>query len=293
MLTIDAQVHAYERNHPGRPWVNALPGPPEVTGADMVAAMDTVGVDGAILVSPFMLYRYDPSYAVEVRDAYPERFALVTPVDPSRDDAAEVIAEWAATPGAVGIRLMGSSAGQPAIEDPAVSRVMVAAARHSLPICMVCWGPMSLVSLPIVGQLAASHPDTQLVIDHLGLPQEMPQGIQAREPFAGLHALLDLARHPNVTVKVTGAVAMSHQPFPFDDLREPLGSLFEVFGFDRCMWGTDWTRTTVSYADAVSAFRDTDWLSADECRALMGGTLQQVFGWAPVTSLGNRDGRGT
>ena len=47
MLTIDAQVHAYERNHPGRPWHAVLTGPPEVTGDQMVAAMDAVGVDVA------------------------------------------------------------------------------------------------------------------------------------------------------------------------------------------------------------------------------------------------------
>ena len=47
MPTIDVQVHAYERNRPGRPWVGVLRGPPQVTGDDMVAAMDAVGVDGA------------------------------------------------------------------------------------------------------------------------------------------------------------------------------------------------------------------------------------------------------
>ncbi|MCA3360464.1 MAG: hypothetical protein INF74_00820, partial [Roseomonas sp.] len=47
MPIIDAQVHAYERDHPGRPWHAVLHGPPEVTGADMVKAMDAVGVDGA------------------------------------------------------------------------------------------------------------------------------------------------------------------------------------------------------------------------------------------------------
>jgi L-fuconolactonase len=49
MPTLDSQVHAYERNHPGRPWIGTLYGPPEVTGDQMVAAMDAVGVDGAIL----------------------------------------------------------------------------------------------------------------------------------------------------------------------------------------------------------------------------------------------------
>src|SRR3546814_17723849 len=88
MMTIDAQVHAYERDHPGRPWVDVLHGPPEVTGDDMVRAMDTVGVDGALLVSPHTMYRYDASYAIQVRAAHPGRFALIKPVDPS--DPAEI-----------------------------------------------------------------------------------------------------------------------------------------------------------------------------------------------------------
>jgi L-fuconolactonase len=57
MPTLDSQVHAYERNHPGRPWAGVLQGPAEVTGDQMVAAMNAVSVDGAVLVSPFSMYR--------------------------------------------------------------------------------------------------------------------------------------------------------------------------------------------------------------------------------------------
>ena len=106
MVTIDAQVHAYERDHPGRPWAGVLTGPAEVTGDDMVAAMDAVGVAGAVLVSPFTMYGYDASYALEVYRQYPGRFGLVKPVDPNDPAVAETIADWAATPGTVGIRLM-------------------------------------------------------------------------------------------------------------------------------------------------------------------------------------------
>jgi hypothetical protein len=52
----------------------------------MVTAMDEVGVDGAIFISAFSMYRYDASYAVEVQRAHPDRFAIVKPVDP--DDPA-------------------------------------------------------------------------------------------------------------------------------------------------------------------------------------------------------------
>ena len=72
----------------------------------MVTAMDAVGVDGALLVSPFSLYRYDASYAIQVHAAHPGRFGLIKPVDPDDPAVAETITDWAATPGAVAIRLM-------------------------------------------------------------------------------------------------------------------------------------------------------------------------------------------
>lgn len=279
MVVIDAQVHAYERDRPERPWAARLHGPPEVTGADMVAAMDAVGVDGALLVSPWTMYRFDPSYAVEVGLAHPGRFGLVAPVDPRRPDVADVVAGWAGTPGAVGVRLMlwGDADGD--AEDPGLNRVMAAAAQHGLPLCVLCWG-----RLGIAGDLAARHPETQVVIDHLGLRQPFEPPPPA-EPFADLEALLALARYPNVAVKVTGAATLSREPFPFGDLWEPLGRVFDAFGLDRCMWGTDWTRATalVSYADAVAAFRETDRLSAGDRATLMGGTVTRVFGWAPST----------
>ena len=106
MLTIDAQVHAYERDRPERPWTAVLAGPPQVTGDDMVAAMDDVGVDGAILVSPYTMYRYDASYALDVYAKHPNRFALVKPVDPADPGIKETIDDWAATDGAVAIRVM-------------------------------------------------------------------------------------------------------------------------------------------------------------------------------------------
>jgi L-fuconolactonase len=72
--------------------------PDHVTGDEMVAAMDKVGVDGAIFISPFSMYRYDASYA--------GRFAIVKPVDPDDPTVGDIIADWKRTPGAVGIRIM-------------------------------------------------------------------------------------------------------------------------------------------------------------------------------------------
>src|SRR5579872_19973 len=117
MPIIDSQVHAYERNHPGRPWHAALTGPNEVTGDQMIAAMDAVGVDGAILVSAFTMYRYDASYAIAVQKRHRDRFAVVKPIDPTNPAAAEIMAEWKRTPGAVAARMLLVRGGL--AEDPA------------------------------------------------------------------------------------------------------------------------------------------------------------------------------
>ncbi len=277
MPTLDAQVHAYERNHPGRPWAGVLHGPAEVTGDQMVAAMDAVGVDGAVLVSPFAMYRYDARYAVEVYAAHPTRFRLVKPVDPADPAVADTIADWTATEGTVGIRIMLRDEVSADPADPGLNRVLAAAAQHSLPVNLLCWERLEQAA-----QLAARNPNTRLVIDHLGLQQPFEPPPPA-EPFGDLPKVLALAARDNIAIKISGACTLSHEPFPYKDIWDPLGRIFDAFGFDRCMWGTDWTRAValLTYGQGVEAFRVTDRLSAGDRAMLMGETLQRVYNWLP------------
>jgi L-fuconolactonase len=278
MLIIDAQVHTYERNHPGRPWHAVLTGPPEVTGDQMVASMDAVGVDGAVLVSAFTMYRYDASYAIAVQKRHPDRFAVVKPVDPANPAAAEILADWKRTPGAVAARMLLARGGLTEdAADPGLNRVLAEAARCSLPL-----------NLHIAGRLDQGialirrHPDTQIVIDHLGLvqPHEPPV---PKEPWTELPKVLTLAKLPNVAIKISGACTLSHQPFPYNDIWDPVCRVIDAFGIDRCLWGTDWTRAVkfLTYAQGVDAFHATNRISESDKVKLMGGTAARIYGWAP------------
>ena len=277
MPTIDVQVHCYERNHPGRPWHEVLAGPPEVTGADMIKAMDEVGVDGALLVSVFTMYRWDASYALAVQKAHPGRFGVIKPVDPNDPKVADTIAEWAAIDGTVAIRIMMRPDVSTDAADPGINRVLAAAAKHDLPINLLCTG-----RLEQVGQLATRNPNTQIVIDHLGLQQPFSPPAPP-QPWADLPKLLALGAHKNIAVKISGACTLSHQPFPYKDIWDPLARIFDSFGFDRCLWGTDWTRAVelLTYKQGVESFRVTDRLSDSDRSMLMGGALQKIYGWAP------------
>ena len=277
--TIDCQVHAYERNTPENPWRSFLTGPDEVTGDDMVEAMDAVGVDGAILISPFTIYGYDPTYVQSVHAKHPDRFGLVKPFDPQSEAAADEVEQWTAQPGVVGARIMLSFE-QLTTDDHGVDRIFEAGARAGVPVNVLCSG-----NIPLFREFARRNSNTQLVIDHVGLAQPFDSPAPA-EPWADLDNVLSMAEFDHVAIKISGACTLSHEPFPYPDIWQPLSKLFEAFGFERCMWGTDWTRAVnlLTYEQGVEAFRLTDQLSEDERAALMGGTLQQIYNWSPGTT---------
>jgi L-fuconolactonase len=93
--------------------------------------------------------------------------------------------------------------------------------------------------------------------------------------------VLALAAHDNIAIKISGACTLSHEPFPYKDLWDQLSRVFDAFGFDRCLWGTDWTHAValLTYEQGVEAFRVTDRLSDSERAALMGETLARVYNW--------------
>src|ERR1700730_15248452 len=194
MTIIDSQVHAYEANTPKRPWHNVPNWPAHVTGDEMVAALDKVGVDGAIFISPFSMSRYDASYAVDVQRAHPGRFGIVKPVDPDDSAVADVIADWKKTPGAVGIRIMLTKEAKRDPNDPGLDRIARAAVRYDFPVNLLCWD-----NLDAGTALIERDPDTRFIIDHLGILQpRMPPA--PLEPWADLPKVLQLARRPNAVI---------------------------------------------------------------------------------------------
>ena len=277
-MIIDSQVHAYEANTPKRPWATVPNWPPHVTGDEMVAAMDKVGVDGAIFISSFSMYQYDASYAVEVQRRHPNRMAIVKPVDAANPALDEVVAEWKKTPGTVGIRIMMTrDPGRVLASDADLDRVARAAVKYDFPLNVLCWG-----NLDSGMALIDRNPDTRFILDHLGLlqPRQPPA---PPEPWAELPKVLALAKRKNVVIKISGACTLSREPYPFDDIWDPLKRIFDAWGFERCLWGTDWTRAfaVVNYENAVKPFLETKVLSESERAMLMGGACARAYGWSP------------
>src|SRR3984893_3878266 len=204
MTIIDCQVHAYEANTPKRRWHTVPNWPDHVTGDEMVEAMDKVGVDGAIFISAFLLYRYDASYAVEVQRAHPGRLAIVKPLDPDDPATDDVVAEWKKTPGAVGIRIFWTE-GDRGADDPGFNRIARAAARYALRAHLTCRGNLD-------GGTALIHrnPDTRFIIDHIGTLQPRTPPAPA-EPWRDVPKVIDLGKQKNTPRRITGAATRPSQ----------------------------------------------------------------------------------
>jgi predicted TIM-barrel fold metal-dependent hydrolase len=198
------------------------------------------------------MYQYDSSYAVEVQRAHPDRFALVTPVDPADPAVADVIAEWKRIPSTVAVRLRLPKGMARAPDDPGVDRIVRAAVRHDFPINVLMWG-----NLEVGTAVIDRHPSARFIIDHLGIMQPLA-------PPAPPQPWVD-------------------QPYPFADIWDPLARVFDAWGFDRCLWGTDWTRAfaVVNFGQAVKPFLETGHLSHTERAMLMGGACAKAYGWSP------------
>mgnify|MGYP002624161894 CR=1 FL=1 len=73
-----------------------------------------------------------------------------------------------------------------------------------------------------------------------------------------LKKLLALARFDRVHVKISHLWRLSHQKYPYLDTHEQVKKLYDAFGPQRLMWGSDWPAVEdfCGYAKALALYRD-------------------------------------
>jgi L-fuconolactonase len=104
--------------------------------------------------------------------------------------------------------------------------------------------------LPAAIELAGKLPEQKFVVDHIAKPEIAAKKI---EPWAGL--MREIAAHLNVYCKVSGMVTEADwgkwKPADFEPY---LDVVFEAFGPERLMFGSDWPvcLVTASYAQVKS-----------------------------------------
>jgi predicted TIM-barrel fold metal-dependent hydrolase len=136
--------------------------------------------------------------------------------------------------------------------------------------------------LPELAELAAACPGTTVVLDHLGKPKSAALG---RSPWR--ESLRRLAEHDNVVCKLSGVATELAADTPRPAVISLLHEVLNVFGPERCMFGSDWPMMTLatSYDDWFGLVHDAlaayPLAAAD---AVLCTTAQRVYGVRAVPS---------
>lgn len=92
-------------------------------------------------------------------------------------------------------------------------------------------------------ELVRRCPDVQFVLDHIGKPG-IKHGL--REPWWS--QMKELARLPNVVCKISGVITEAdHNAWTKDQVKPYVAHAIDCFGFDRSMFGSDWTVSELTH----------------------------------------------
>jgi predicted TIM-barrel fold metal-dependent hydrolase len=285
MAISDAQVHFWQPHSAERPWPadqlhsrsfltvpGARPHRAEpVTPEEFLARMDESGVQRAVIVPPSPVGDSN-SYALESAALRPDRLGIMGRFDPEAPDAREALEGWRLQPSMLGIRMTWyKQKWSKWLDDDSIDWFWAACERLDIPVMMLM--PGMLHRLPA---LAERYPGLTLIIDHMGRKSELRDD----ECFADLDEMLALARYPNVSVKASAVPCYSTEAFPFANLRPHLRRIFDAFGPQRLMWGSDFSRLPCSYQQCIDHFLHTlDFLDPEDKTWVMGRTLEKLLRW--------------
>src|SRR3954463_2090078 len=126
-----------------------------------------------------------------------------------------------------------------------------------------------------VDRVCRQHPETKVIIDHLG---RIGGDGTIRE--ADVQALCALAQHPRIYVKVGAFYALGKKTPPYLDLAPLIKSVVQAFGARRCMWESDcpFQVDNDKYVDSIALVRDRlDFLSNDDREWLLHKTAEATL----------------
>lgn len=274
MQVVDSHVHVW-KNDPRFPWAADLQTPParDATPEMLLELMQRGGVERTVIVH-VIYYRWDCRYAAESVRAHRQKFMGVCRVDPLSATAAADVDHWVAQ-GLRGVRLSpGAGPDGDWIRDRArMDAIWGRAAELKVPLCVLC----PIERIPDVEKVVERYSDRlDVCIDHMAdSPIDRPDE---------LNKLLALARYRRVYVKISHLWSLSREPYPYRDTHQQVRRLYDAFGPERLMWGTDWPMVEqyCTYQQALALYRDEIQFFSDEDRKwILGQTALKLW---PATS---------
>ena len=232
-MIVDTHVHVWEIDPPRYPVgptapnFTSLPDKP-ATADELIADMDAHGVDVTVLVQTSWS-TWDNAYIADSVLRFPDRFVGHGMVDPQDEaDNAAAVRHWIEDRGLVGFRFHPMYyKDEKVLTTPGNRRMWEVLAELDAVVQFHTSPPFANQ----IAEIATRHPGLKLLIDHMGYPN-LDEGPGPWQP------IVELARHPNLYMKISDVKGRSRQEFPFADMHEYVRMLVNAFGAERCLWGT-------------------------------------------------------
>jgi predicted TIM-barrel fold metal-dependent hydrolase len=123
--------------------------------------------------------------------------------------------------------------------------------------------------------LARTFPNTAIILNHTGMPiDRVSEGLESWK-----YAMADLAKAPNVTVKISG-LGLNNPVWTLNNIKAIALTTMELFGLDRCMFASDFPvdKLFSSYATLIDAFmKITSELSSGERKKFFKENAERVY----------------
>ena len=267
-LMIDSHVHVWKTD-PRYPYAKDRKAPPQDFTAEMLLSLMAANGVARTVIVQVIHYRWDNRYLADVLRQYPDKFQGICRVNPEDPAAPEHLARLTTDEGFRGVRLSPSDkADGDWIRGSLMKPLWRQAADLKVPMTILAAPSRMPDLIPWIEQ----NPELTVVIDHMAdSPLNHPDE---------LNKLLALARYPQVYVKISHMWSLSQQPYPYPDAAQQVKQVFDAFGPQRLMWGTDRPicLNKLSYAQAVALYRDhLAWLTPKDREQILYKTVQQIW----------------
>ena len=244
--------------------------PPSFTAQELLDHAKPAGVNRVVLIQ-MSFYGHDNSYMLDMMKVHPGVFSGVAVIDQNAMHP-ETEMKKLKGQGVRGFRIYPKDvAVERWLDGEGLQAMFKTGGEEKLNMCCL----IDPNALPALGRACQKYPETPVVIDHL-----CRIGVSGKVDPADAKALCDMARHKNVTVKVSAFYALGKKKPSYLDLGPLIKQVYDAFGPQRLMWATDCPYQVVdhTYQQSIDLIRHgLDFLTADDKEWILGKTAERVF----------------
>lgn len=231
-MKIDTHQHFWRYNATEYPWI-----PPDGPlardwlPADLLPLLNRCNLDASIAVQARQTLA-ETYWLLGLADAAAHIFGVVGWVDLQAPDLESHLATLARHPKFFGVRHVAQDEpNDQFLALPQVIRGVQSLKSFGLTYDILIYARQ----LPAAIELVRQCPDQIFILDHIAKPS-----IASAQLSPWQAHIRELAQFPNVACKISGMITEARSDWTPEDLTPYLDVVFEAFGTDRLMFGSDW-----------------------------------------------------